>query len=104
MSIRSALSIAAVAVLSTASCQSPVAPEAAQGIGSVSAAVAQQQTGPSNKCYGAITSGIAATWPWAHNDKVAFPPPPGALALWVQVFGPSVGISSVRELQILFCS
>lgn len=104
MSIRTALGIATVAVLSTASCQSPVAPEAAQGIGSVSAAVGQQQTGPSNQCYGAMTSGIASTWPWAHLDKVAFAPPPGALALWVREFGPLVGISSVRELQILFCS
>jgi hypothetical protein len=104
MNIRTAFGLATLAVLSTASCQSPAAPEAAQDIGSVSAAVGQPQTGPSNQCYGAITAGIASTWPWAHNDKVAFPPPPGALALWVQVFGPSIGISSVRELQILFCS
>ena len=62
------------------------------------------QKGPSNRCYGEITSGIASTWPWAHNDKVAFPPPPGSLALWIQEFGPSVGVSSVRDLQQLFCS
>ena len=104
MSIQTALGIATVAVLSTASCQSPVAPEAAQGIGSVSAAVGQQRTGPNNRCYGEIVSGIASTWPWAHLDKVAFAPPPGALALWVREFGPSAGISSVRELQVLFCS
>jgi hypothetical protein len=104
MNIRTALGVATLAVLSTASCQSPAAPEAAQEIGSVSAAVGQQQTGPNNQCYGAIAAGIASTWPWAHNDKVAFPPPPGALALWVRTFGPSLGISSVRELQILFCS
>jgi hypothetical protein len=104
MSIRTALGIATIAVLSTASCQSPSAPEGAQGTRSVSVAVGQQQTGPSNQCYGEITSGIASTWPWAHLAKSAFAPPPGALALWVRDFGPLVGISSVRELQILFCS
>ena len=60
--------------------------------------------GPENKCYGEIASGIAATWPWAHEGHTAFPPPPGALALWLQEFGPSVGVSSVRELQLLFCA
>jgi pimeloyl-ACP methyl ester carboxylesterase len=59
--------------------------------------------GPSNRCYGAIVSGIATTWPWAHNNKEAFPPPPGALPLWIQEFGPDVGVSSVRDLQVLFC-
>ena len=58
---------------------------------------------PNNRCYGAITSGIAATWPWAHDGQTDFPPPPGAIALWVEIFGPDVGISSVRELQLLFC-
>ena len=62
------------------------------------------QHGPSNRCYGEITSGIASTWPWAHNDKDAFPPPPGALALWIHEFGPDLGIESVRDLQILFCT
>ena len=42
------------------------------------ATVAQGSNGPSNKCYGQITAGIAATWPWAHDDKAAFPPPPGS--------------------------
>ena len=60
--------------------------------------------GPENKCNGQIIAGIAATWPWAHEQKVDFPPPPGAIALWVREFGPSVGISSVRELQVLFCT
>ena len=59
---------------------------------------------PSSKCYGQIVAGIAATWPWAHDDKAAFPPPPGALALWIQTFGPALNISSVRDLQNLFCS
>jgi hypothetical protein len=60
--------------------------------------------GPENRCNGQIVAGIASTWPWAHNDKVAFPPPPGAIALWIQEFGPFVGVSSVRELLKLFCS
>jgi hypothetical protein len=72
-------------------------------IGSTIAGPAGAEQGPSNKCYGDIASGIASTWPWAHNDKVDFPPPPGALALWIQEFGPFVGISSVRELQVAFC-
>ena len=72
-------------------------------IGVVAARTARAQRGPSNQCYGAISSGIASTWPWAHNDKVDFPPPPGALALWIQDFGPEVGVSSVRDLQKLFC-
>ena len=58
---------------------------------------------PSNACYGQITAGIASTWPWAHDGKSSFPPAPGAIALWVQEFGPLVGVSSVRELQVLFC-
>jgi hypothetical protein len=70
-------------------------------VGSLGAGRAQAD--PSNQCYGAIASGIAATWPWAHEGQSDFPPPPGALALWVQLFGPSIGISSVRELQLLFC-
>jgi hypothetical protein len=61
------------------------------------------QADPSNRCYGAIAAGIASTWPWAHDGQMAFPPPPGSLALWVELFGPSIGISSVRELQLLFC-
>ena len=56
------------------------------------------------KCKGQIVAGIAATWPWAHDDKAAFPPAPGAIALWLQTFGPGLGISSVKELQALFCS
>jgi hypothetical protein len=27
----------------------------------------------------------------------------GAIALWVREFGPAVGTSSVRDLQVLFC-
>ena len=61
-------------------------------------------TGPTNRCYGAVLSGIASTWPWAHDDRMDFMPPPGATALWIQVFGPSTGVTSVRELQFHFCS
>ena len=62
------------------------------------------QSDISSSCYGAVASGIASTWPWAHNDKAAFPPSPGALPLWIQDFGASVGIYSVRDLQVRFCS
>jgi hypothetical protein len=72
-------------------------------VGVVAERTARAQTGPSNQCYGLITSGIASTWPWAHNDKVDFPPPPGSLALWIKEFGPVVGVSSVRDLQQMFC-
>ena len=65
---------------------------------------AQAQTGPSNRCYGEISAGIASTWPWAHEGQTDFPPPPGALKLWIELFGPEVGVSSVRDLQLLFCS
>jgi hypothetical protein len=73
-------------------------------LGALSAGTASGQTGPNNRCYGQIAAGIASTWPWAHDQRVAFPPPPGALALWLQIFGPQVGVSSVRDLQLLFCS
>jgi hypothetical protein len=58
---------------------------------------------PDKRCYGQLVSGINTTWPWAHFDKEAFPPPPGAIALWVQLFGPDIGVNSVRELQLRFC-
>jgi hypothetical protein len=74
------------------------------GVGSTITGPTGAVQGPSNRCYGEIAAGIAATWPWAHNEKVDFPPPPGALALWIQEFGPFVGVSSVRELQVAFCS
>jgi hypothetical protein len=60
-------------------------------------------TPPTAQCYGQIVSGIASTWPWAHDDKSAFPPPPGSLHLWLESFGAQIGISTVRELQLLFC-
>jgi hypothetical protein len=64
---------------------------------------ASAQDGASSKCYGQIVAGIASTWPWAHDGQNEFPPPPGAIRLWLQEFGPLVGVSSVRELQQLFC-
>lgn len=60
-------------------------------------------TEPDERCYGQLVSRINATWPWAHFDKDAFPPPPGAIALWAQLFGPDIGVNSVRELQLRFC-
>lgn len=67
------------------------------------ATVARGANGPTNKCYGQIAVGIATTWPWAHDDKSAFPPPPGSLPLWIQSYGADYGISSVRDLQARFC-
>jgi hypothetical protein len=58
---------------------------------------------PDKRCYGQLVSGINTTWPWAHFDKEAFPPPPGVIASWVQLFGPDIGVNSVRELQLRFC-
>jgi hypothetical protein len=75
----------------------------AMAASAASLGTARAEADPSNQCYGAIVSGIAATWPWAHEGQTAFPPPPGAIALWVELFGPGIGISSVRELQLLFC-
>ena len=60
-------------------------------------------TPPTGACYGQITSGIASTWPWAHEEGQAFPPPPGSLAQWIATFGPLFGIDDVHDLQILFC-
>jgi hypothetical protein len=54
-------------------------------------------------CFGQVVAGISSTWPWAHFHDATFAPPKGSIALWIQLFGPSVGISSVRELQLLFC-
>ena len=72
------------------------------GAGQVQVGVASV-TPPGKQCFGQIASGIASTWPWAHDGQVAFPPPPGSLHLWLEIFGPFIGISTVRELQLLFC-
>ena len=62
-----------------------------------------QSSSVNGRCFGQITSGIASTWPWAHNGQGAFPPPPGSIALWIDVFGDQIGISTVHDLQVLFC-
>ena len=55
-------------------------------------------------CQGQMIAIIANTWPFAHDGQVDFPPPPGSIALWLQEIGePFLGISTVRELQALFC-
>jgi hypothetical protein len=72
--------------------------------GGAAAGTASADPGPSNQCYGQIIAGISSTWPWAHNGQTDFAPPPGAVALWLQIFGPGLGVSSVRDLQLLFCS
>jgi hypothetical protein len=70
----------------------------------IAAASPAQAQDPSSQCYGQIIAGISATWPWAHDGRTDFAPSPGAIALWLQIFGPDVGVSSVRELQLMFCS
>jgi hypothetical protein len=102
MRIAASCFVAALLALS-AGCQDVTAPEA-PAEESVLVMTAALQTGPSNQCYGEIISGIARTWPWAHENKAGFQPPPGALRLWIETFGPGLGISSVRELQLLFCT
>jgi hypothetical protein len=72
-------------------------------LSAASAGTAQAATGPSNQCYGAMTSDFATSWPWPQG-QTAFPPPPGDLALLLQLFGPQLGVSTVRELQLLVCS
>ena len=55
-------------------------------------------------CQGQMIAVIVNTWPFAHDGQVDFPPPPGSIALWLQEIGePFFGISTVRELQALFC-
>lgn len=72
------------------------------GVGQIQIGVASV-IGPGAQCWGRITSGIANTWPWAHDGQTAFPPPKGAIALWLDIFGDQIGISTVHELQLLFC-
>jgi hypothetical protein len=59
---------------------------------------------PSASCAGKIASGVAATWPWAHEGHEFFAPPKGGLAKFVEELGPVLGFSSVRELQEMFCA
>lgn len=61
-------------------------------------------TGAANRCRGDSLSGFATTWPWSHEDKRAYAPPPGSIAIWLKVLGPSIGVSTVRELQAYYCS
>lgn len=88
--------LVAVLALPLASCQEPTAPEPNLTV--------TPSMDVSASCAGRIVAGIASTWPWAHEDGAVFPPPPGSIALWIQVFGPSVGVSNVHDLQVLFCS
>ena len=76
---------------------------AALALSGASVGTAQAQTGPSNQCIGAITSDFATSWPWPQG-QTDFPPPPGGLALLLQLLGPQLGVSTVRDLQLLFCS
>jgi hypothetical protein len=69
--------------------------------------------GPSNQCYGSIILGIARTWPWTTDGWIEWPwtyqydadyaPPAGSVKLWIDTYGDEYGITSVRQLQRLFC-
>jgi hypothetical protein len=103
MSVRITLAITGFA-LATIGCQSPTAPRAAQdGRPTITVPAPSLQVGRSNQCRGAVMSEVASDWPWP-DDKESFPPPPGAVARWLETFGPLVGVSSVRELQELACA
>ena len=91
---RTVLTAASLA-LALSACEQPT---------SVAVDVQPQFAASAKACRGQIVSLIASTWPWAHNDKVAFPPSPGAIPKWLEEFGPAIGISTVRELQDFFCS
>jgi hypothetical protein len=73
------------------------------GVFSVAGSVQTASADSDAKCKGQIVAGIAATWPWAHDGRSEFPPAPGAIALWLQEFGPDIGVTSVNELQAMFC-
>ena len=102
--MRVATAVAGVALaLAVAGCQDITAPQSDDPVDVAFDNTIAPQTGPTNQCYGQIIAGIARTWPWAHDGHTDFAPPKGAVALWVDVFGPGLGISSVRELQEIFC-
>lgn len=61
-------------------------------------------TGVTSQCDGQAVALINTTWPWAHEDKGGFAPPPGAIAIWLQDLGPFLGVQTVREAQTYFCS
>ena len=97
------LAIAGLA-LAVVGCQNPMAPPPAnEDRPAVFPTDVNLQTGPANQCRGAFTSEFATDWPWP-STREQFPPPPGAIALFVKNFGPIGGFSSVREMQEFFCS
>ena len=91
-------------VVCVAGCENPMAPRLPEDSRrAVAVPGVNLQTGPSNQCRGAVVSEVASDWPWP-QDKATFPPPPGAIARFIETFGPLGGFSSVRELQELFCA
>lgn len=100
--MRKPLLLSALLVATLAACQDVTAPEQPAAEPEIEVMTALQ--GPSNLCYGEIVSGISSTWPFAHLDHSSFAPPRGAIAKWIDEFGAGAGISSVRELQVLFCT
>lgn len=61
-------------------------------------------TASADACHGEIVGDIASTWPFAHEGMEDFTPPPGALALWNQLFTPFDNPGELnRDIQA-FCS
>ena len=90
-------------VLAAFACRNPMAPQGPdESRPAVVPSRVNLQTGPANQCRGAFTSEFATDWPWPSAGE--FPPPPGAIALFIETFGPLGGFTSVREMQELFCS
>lgn len=103
MQTQNFLAIAAL-VLFAASCRNPVAPPPGDDARpAVFPRAAHLQAGQSNRCRGEIISEVASDWPWPATRE-DFPPPPGAVKLWLEEIGPFLGVASVRELQEQFCA
>lgn len=91
-------------VFVTVGCQNPVAPSSPDEVRpTLTPPHVNLQTGQSNRCRGEAISEVASTWPWpeTHED---FPPPPGAVKLWLKILGPDAGVATVRELQDQACA
>lgn len=54
-------------------------------------------------CHGDIVGDIASTWPFAHEDRDEFSPPPGAIALYTEVLTPFDNPGQLNEDIKEFC-
>ena len=108
MRIRNIASAIAVLVTLTACDTLPTAPTNQPSARTLSAsrAASRDAAPPASTaaCKGATVEDIARKWPWAHSGKSDFfAPPPGGMALWIQLQGEDIGVSSVSALQDYFC-